>query len=331
MSTKARVADTLGSGCFRLVGHESASQYTRLMQPTRGRFAPSPTGPIHLGTARTALVAWLHARQTDGAFVLRVEDLDAPRVKPGAMEEMLADLRWLGLDWDEGPDVGGGLGPYVQSARLSLYEKAIRTLREEGYVYPCTCSRKEIASIASAPHGEDGVIYPGTCRHGATHPERAPSFRFRLDRAEGFVDGVHGPVAEGQGMGDFVVQRADGVFAYQLAVVVDDLAMGITHVVRGDDLLLSTPRQIAITRALGHAPLSYAHVPLVIGEDGQRLAKRHGSIAIQALREMHSPEHVVGKLAHSLGLQADDAPCSAASLIAHFSLARLSRTPFVWH
>lgn len=262
--------------------------------------------------------------------MLRVEDLDAPRVKPGAMEQMLADLRWLGLDWDEGPDVGGGLGPYVQSARLPLYEKAIRMLREDGYGYPCTCSRKEIASIASAPHGEDGVIYLGTCRHGATHPERAPSLRFRLDRTDGFVDGVHGPVAEGQGMGDFVVQRADGVFAYQLAVVVDDLAMGMTHVVRGDDLLLSTPRQIAITRALGHAPLSYAHVPLVIGEDGQRLAKRHGSIAIQALREMHSPEHIVGKLAHSLGLQPSDAPCSAASLIAHFSLSRLSHTPFVW-
>ncbi len=300
------------------------------MQPTRGRFAPSPTGPIHLGTARTALVAWLHARQAKGTFVLRVEDLDAPRVKPGAMEEMLADLRWLGLDWDEGPDVGGALGPYVQSARLPLYEKAMRVLREQGDVYPCTCSRKEIASIASAPHGEDGVVYPGTCRQGATHPERIPSLRFRLDQTEGFDDGVHGPLAEAQGMGDFVVQRADGVFAYQLAVVVDDLAMGITDVVRGDDLLLSTPRQIALTRALGHAPLHYAHVPLVMGEDGQRLAKRHGSIALQALRATHSADQIVGRLAHSLGLQARDVPCTAASLIAHFSLARLSRTPFVW-
>lgn len=300
------------------------------MQPTRGRFAPSPTGPIHLGTARTALVAWLHARQTQGAFVLRVEDLDAPRVKPGAMQEMLDDLRWLGLDWDEGPDVGGALGPYVQSARLPLYEKAMRVLREKGDVYPCTCSRKEIASIASAPHGEDGVIYPGTCRHGATHPERIPSLRFRLDETEGFVDAVHGSIARGQGAGDFVVQRADGVFAYQLAVVVDDLAMGITHVVRGDDLLLSTPRQIALTRALGHAPLHYAHVPLVMGEDGQRLAKRHGSIAIQALRTTHAAEQIVGRLAHSLGLQERDAPCTVASLITHFSFDRLSRTPFIW-
>ncbi len=300
------------------------------MSPTRGRFAPSPTGPIHLGTARTALVAWLHARSEEGAFVLRVEDLDAPRVKAGALEAMLEDLRWLGLDWDEGPDVGGDLGPYLQSARLPLYEKAIRALRERGFLYPCTCSRKEIAGVASAPHGEDGVVYPGLCREGPTHPERAASLRFRLEESEAFNDGVHGLVAAGQGPGDFVVQRADGVFAYQLAVVVDDLAMGITHVVRGDDLLLSTPRQIAITRALGASPLVYAHVPLVLGEDGQRLAKRHGSIAIQTLRATHAAEQVVGLLAHSLGLQESDAPCTARSLIPHFALERLTRHPFVW-
>jgi glutamyl-tRNA synthetase len=300
------------------------------MPVTRGRFAPSPTGPIHLGTARTALVAWLHARSTQGAFVLRVEDLDAPRVKAGALEAMLEDLRWLGLDWDEGPDIGGDSGPYLQSARLPLYEKAIRDLTAGGFLYPCTCSRKEIAGIASAPHGEDGPVYPGLCRKGPTHPERAASLRFRYEQSEGFVDGVHGSVAAGQGLGDFVVQRADGVFAYQLAVVVDDLAMGITHVVRGDDLLLSTPRQIALTRALGAAPLAYAHVPLVLGEDGQRLAKRHGSIAIQTLRGTHSSEQIVGLLAHSLGLQESDAPCTATSLVPRFSLQRLSRAPFVW-
>ena len=300
------------------------------MSLTRGRFAPSPTGPIHLGTARTALVAWLHARSTKGAFILRVEDLDTPRVRPGAREAMLEDLRWLGLDWDEGPDVGGPFGPYLQSERHARYEAAIHALRASGHLYPCTCSRKEIASIASAPHGEDGAVYPGLCRSGPTHPDRAPSLRFRLDRSEGFADGVHGAVSAGLGVGDFVVQRADGVFAYQLAVVVDDLAMGITDVVRGDDLLLSTPRQIALTRALGHEPLHYAHVPLVLGEDGERLAKRHGSIALQTLRERHSSEQIVGVLAHSLGLQESDAPCSAASLIPRFSLSRLARVPFVW-
>lgn len=300
------------------------------MSLTRGRFAPSPTGPIHLGTARTALVAWLHARSAGGTFVLRVEDLDAPRVKEGALEAMLNDLRWLGLDWDEGPAMPGSVGPYVQSERLPLYENAIRILKAGGFVYPCTCSRKEIASIASAPHGEDGVVYPGLCREGPTHPERAASLRFRFERSEGFFDEVHGAVAAGQGAGDFVVQRADGVFAYQLAVVVDDLAMGITHVVRGDDLLLSTPRQIAITRALGASPLQYAHIPLVLGTDGQRLAKRHGSIALESLRQTHSPEQIVGLLAHSLGLQERNEPCTAGSLIPRFSLARLSRSPLVW-
>ncbi len=294
----------------------------------RGRFAPSPTGPIHLGTARTALVAWLAARAAKGAFVLRVEDLDAPRVRPGALERMLEDLCWLGLDWDEGPDVGGPFGPYLQSERLALYDAAIARLESSGHLFRCTCSRKEIESIASAPHGEEGPLYPGTCRLAPSHPERPAALRFRLPGTEGFVDGVHGPIEAGLGAGDFVVRRADGVFAYQLAVVVDDLAMGITEVVRGDDLLLSTPRQLALIHALGGEAPRYAHVPLVLGPDGQRLAKRHGKVTVAEQRESGvSPEALVGRLACSLGLCSDDRPVRAEELLEGFALSRLSRAP----
>ena len=162
----------------------------------RGRFAPSPTGPIHLGTARTALVAWLRARSQGGILVLRMEDLDGPRVRPGAAEALLEDLRWLGLDWDEGPDVGGPCGPYTQSERRDHYERAFARLQSAGQLFPCTCSRKEIAEIASAPHGEE-ALYPGTCHRGPTHPDRAPAWRFRQRGAAAFVDLLAGPSPAG--------------------------------------------------------------------------------------------------------------------------------------
>lgn len=293
----------------------------------RGRFAPSPTGPIHLGTARTALLAWLAARAAGGVLVLRVEDLDAPRVKPGALEAMLDDLRWLGLDWDEGPDVGGACGPYLQSERRDRYDAAIERLERSGRLFRCTCSRKEIESVASAPHGEE-PIYPGTCRSGPTHPERAAAMRFRFDRADAraFVDGVHGEVGAGLGAGDFVVRRADGVHSYQLAVVVDDLAMEITDVVRGDDLLSSTPRQLALIDALGGEAPRYAHVPLVLGPDGQRLAKRHGRITVREQRDRGvRAESLVGRLARTLGLVDRDEPLTARELVAGFSLDRIAK------
>lgn len=297
------------------------------MPSYRGRFAPSPTGAAHLGTARTALVAWLRARQAGGSFVMRVEDLDGPRVVPGSAEGILADLRWLGLSWDEGPDVGGPLGPYLQSQCFDRYAAALERLRIAGHVYPCTCSRKEIAAIASAPDGEE-LVYPGTCRAGATHPERVPSFRFRFDAQPSFVDGVFGQRSF-PSCGDFILMRADGVFAYQLAVVLDDIAMGITEVVRGEDLLSSTPRQLALIAALGAEPPSYFHVPLVLDESGERLGKRHGSLALSALRESGwTPERVVGLLGKSLGLDCPE-EISAVDLVARFDPGRLRTEPTV--
>jgi len=295
----------------------------------RGRFAPSPTGLAHLGTARTALAAWLRARQQRGAFLMRIEDLDAPRVVAGATEAMLEDLRWLGLDWDEGPDVGGPFGPYVQSQRQAHYDAALAHLRARGRVYPCTCSRKEIASIATAPHGQEAV-YPGTCRSGPSHPERAPSWRFRLDRLPAFDDAIFGRIDDGA-RGDFVLARADGVVSYQLAVVVDDLAMGITEVMRGEDLLASTPRQIALAEALSGAAPRFFHVPLVLDASGERLGKRHGSLSLRALREAGAaPEALVARLGRSLGLPVPEDALPARALIARFDPAHLGREPARW-
>jgi glutamyl-tRNA synthetase len=284
---------------------------------------------LHLGIARTALVAWLRARRANGALILRIEDIDTPRVVAGSAESIMSDLRWLGLDWDEGPDVGGPHAPYLQSQRGALYEVAIERLRARGFVYPCTCSRKDIAGVASAPHGELGALYPGTCREHPSHPERAAALRFKqTGPAPGFADMLHGgypdPITD-----DFVLRRADGMFAYQLAVVVDDVAMGITEVVRGDDLLSSTPRQLSLYAALGARAPSFLHVPLLLGLDGSRLSKRHGAPAIAEYRAAGvSPERVLGFLAASLGLTdpTREPKIAAKELISRFDLRRLPLT-----
>ena len=306
----------------------------------RGRFAPSPTGPLHLGNARTALLSWLAARAGGGAYLMRVEDLDGPRVRPGMEARILEELRWLGIDWDEGPDVGGPVGPYRQSERRAGYARALDRLRAEERVYPCFCSRAEIAAAAQAPHGpsDEGPRYPGTCaalsaaEASRRAARRAPAWRLRVAPGPvAFEDGVHGPCAfdVAASVGDFVVARADGVAAYQLAVALDDAAMGVTDVVRGDDLLPSTARQLLLYAALGLAPPRFAHVPLVVGEDGERLAKRHGALSLGELRERGAdPRAVVALLAELSGLP----PGSTAAprdLVPGFELARIPRAPAV--
>lgn len=304
----------------------------------RGRFAPSPTGLLHLGNARTALLAWLQARAAGGAFVLRVEDLDPDRRRPDLIPAILNDLRWLGLDWDEGPDVGGPHPPYLQSERSVLYAEALARLG--GHVYECFCSRRDVALAAAAPHaGEEGPRYPGICR--ALMPAQAaarraagrrPALRFRVPEGPlPFTDLIHGPVAL-DGGGDFIVHRSDGVHAYQLAVVVDDAAMGISHVLRGDDLLGSTPRQILLYEALGLPVPAFAHVPLLLGPDGVRLAKRHGDTSLAGLRRRGArPEAIAGYLAHLSGLAPASARLQPRDLVAGFHLAGLPRTAALVH
>jgi len=275
----------------------------------RGRYAPSPTGDLHLGNLRTALLAWLFARSAGGQFVLRIEDLDQPRVRPGASERMLSDLRWLGLDWDEGPDIGGPYTPYTQSQRQEIYRSCLQRLVDNGLIYPCYCSRAEIARAASAPQEDEGSRYPGTCRHLTQEQRRKheannrrPSLRFRVDdeRIVSFTDVLAGPVEQHvqRALGDFIVCRSDGIFAYQFAVVVDDALMHINQVVRGADLLQSTPRQILLYEALGFPLPTFAHVPLLLDEHGKRFSKRIQSAGLEPLRSAGAtPAQVVGQLA----------------------------------
>lgn len=293
----------------------------------RGRYAPSPTGPLHLGNVRTALVAWLQTRRAGGTFVMRMEDLDRPRTVEGSAEQILDDLRWLGLDWDEGPDVGGRCGPYDQSERDSIYDAALARLDEAGLVFRCYCSRREIREASSAPHGRTSV-YPGTCRSLTPEEEEAvrlakddktPSWRFRVADVEvSFDDRVMGTQSQRliDEVGDFPVRRADGLYAYQLAVVVDDWLMGITDVVRGEDLVHSTPRQIALFEAFGAPVPSFWHVPLMADSEGNRMSKRHRSESLSELREAgETPDQVVGRLASSFGWVEPGAELSVGELL----------------
>jgi glutamyl-tRNA synthetase len=261
--------------------------------------------------------------------VLRVEDIDRPRVVAGAETRQLDDLRWLGLDWDEGPDVGGPAGPYRQSERGDRYEAALDALARRGLLYRCDCSRAEIGRVASAPHpGDDGPRYAGTCRELGMRErrwKRPPATRLRVPAGEVIVEDVlQGTVRQdvAAAVGDFVLRRGDGVFAYQLAVVVDDLAMGITEVVRGADLLSSTPRQVLLARLLGGTPPRYAHLPLVVDAGGERLAKRGGGVAVREQRDAGVvPGRLVEALARLLGLAAAD---SARAMVPRFELAVLA-------
>ncbi len=281
--------------------------------PTVGRLAPSPTGSLHVGNARTFLWAWLSARAAGGRVLLRIEDLDQPRAKPGVVEELVDDLRWLGFDWD---------GPAeVQSARRAHYARRFEELRPA--CYPCACRRADLA--ASAPNeGDAEPRYPGTCRGRAV--DAPVAWRLRVEPGiVGFDDFLAGPqrVDVAGGVGDFVVAKSPEQPAYQLAVVLDDLDQGVTEVVRGDDLVPSTGRQILVHRALGAAPPRYGHVPLVVGPDGRRLAKRHGDARIRSLRERGvAPERIVEALARWSGLPARGTP---RELVAAWDPARMPR------
>ncbi len=313
-------------------------------RPLRGRLAPSPTGRLHLGNAWAFLLAWLAARRAGGRVVLRLEDIDPERSRQDHAEEILRDLRWLGLDWDEGPDVGGPCGPYAQSLRLTRYAAAIEALTRAGRVYPCFCTRRELRELASAPHavrtGDGSTAYPGTCRE-LTPEQRAelerqgrtPALRLRCDNISlAFHDRVAGPQRMGLAEcgGDFALRRSDGVYAYQLAVVLDDLAMGVTQVVRGDDILTSTPRQMFLYQLLGAEPPEYAHLPLLLDEQGERLAKRHQALSLAELREAGiSAQAIVGYLAWRAGLQDASRPCPAQGLAPGFSFDRLPSAPVV--
>jgi len=276
----------------------------------RGRFAPSPTGDLHLGSVATAVVAWLSARAAGGRLVLRVEDIDTPRVVTGSEARQLDDLRWLGLDWDEGPDVGGPAGPHRQSERSARYEDALSRLAARDLLYRCDCSRAEIAAVASAPHaGEEGPRYPGTCRDLGMRErawKRPPAIRLRVREGTITVDDLlQGRLVQdvAREVGDFVLKRGDGVYAYQLACVVDDLAMDVTEVVRGVDLLGSTPRQVLLAELLGGRAPIFAHVPLVVAADGARLAKRAPGVTVRDHREAgRQPGDVIALVAQMLGL-----------------------------
>jgi glutamyl-tRNA synthetase len=296
----------------------------------RGRLAPSPTGAQHVGNARTYLIAWLSARSRNSELALRIEDIDSPRIKAGATEAILIDLRWLGLDWDG--------EPIVQSQRVARYQEALAALQERDLVYPCTCSRSDVAQAASAPHEtHEGPAYPGTCASrrasdAASLNGRPFSWRFRITHSPGFDDGSRGPtrIDLRSAGGDFVVWKADGTPAYQLAVVVDDADMGITEVIRGDDLIPSTPRQLLLYEALELRPPQFVHVPLVVGPDGRRLAKRHGDTRISALREAGvRPESLLGLLAWSCGWLSSPDPITARELIPLFRLETIPPAPFV--
>lgn len=299
----------------------------------RGRYAPSPTGYLHLGNARTALIAWLKARSSNSAFVLRLEDLDRARCKAEYSRANLAELSYLGLDWDEGPDIAGPYGPYIQSRRDSFYQEALKQLGNTGKLFECYLSRKDLSDLASAPHGHLG-------RYGKRErqlneklkaqkqPEKTPSLRFRVDTPQvAFTDGFMGK--QGFEVGDFIVYRADGEWAYQLAVVVDDSHMAIEEVVRGSDLLESSSAQILLYQALKLQAPAFFHVPLLYDETGTRMAKRKGSLTLSHLRAKGiSAEKVLGFLAFSLGLSPVLTALSLSELLEDFSTTKLAKEPF---
>ena len=316
-----------------------------------GRLAPSPTGALHLGNVRTFMIAWLRARNQGGKVIFRMEDLDHPKDKPGAAAQAVEDLKWLGFDWDE---------EYVQSERKAIYREALESLRAQGLVYPCVCSRKDVEAAQSAPHAGEQMYYPGTCRgrfknwaeakdfldgtsdSRSSSASRMPCWRFRVSENTivSFDDVFAGHYEQdvSEVLGDFPLARDEFGAGYTLACTVDDLLMGVTEVVRGDDLLAATPAQILLAEALrGCRTLDlrretpkYCHVPLVVGRDGKRLAKRHGDTRIATYREQgKSPEEILGFLAASSGWAEKGESVSLCDLLTRFDLGTIPHSPFM--
>lgn len=309
--------------------------------PVVGRFAPSPTGRMHLGNVYTALISWLAARSAGGRWILRIEDLDPQRSRTEYARQIEDDLHWLGLDWDEGGlDDRGPHGPYSQSRRSHLYENALARLRATGLTYPCRCTRADL-NASSAPHASDGRrIYPGTCRPAAVPPfqavepgtDRPAATRLYVpDTPVAFTDAVFGPqtVDLARECGDFVLRRADGAWAYQLAVVVDDADMEVSQIVRGADLLASAAQQDYLRQILGLPPVQYAHLPLVCNAGGRRLSKRDPDLDMAHLRRDRTPQQIIGLAARLAGLNPAGRSVRPADLLADFSFSRIQATPTV--
>lgn len=312
-------------------------------KPPVGRLAPSPTGALHLGNARTFLIAWLNIRSKGGRLILRMEDLDHPKNKPGADKQALDDLRWLGFDWDEGPDIGGPNSPYVQTERIDSYRQAISKLADNNLAYPCICTRRDIDAGQSAPHEGEMLHYPGTCKgRFKSYSEarqfasgRLPAWRFNVGNSEPiqindlFAGKYEQDVAKY--CGDFVLARDENGAGYMLASVLDDAAMGVTEIVRGDDLLPATPAQILVAKALKLPIPNYIHVPLVVGTDGKRLAKRHGDTRISSYREAGiKPEEIIGALASSCGWAEEKEQLTLQELLPRYNLHTIPHKPLVW-
>lgn len=296
----------------------------------KGRFAPSPTGRMHLGNVYAALLSWLSAKSQNGAWVLRIEDIDPQRSRQEYADQLMADLEWLGLTWDE--------GPFYQSQRGPIYEEYLEKLHSLGLTYPCYCTRADIMAT-QAPHESDGrIVYKGTCRNLVRGEElfrdapreqarrgvrsKSPATRLIVpDEEISFVDNHYGEnrINLATHCGDFILRRSDGAWAYQLAVVIDDALMGVTEVVRGRDLLLSVPQQIYLHRLLGFTPPSFCHLPLLCNQEGQRLCKRDKSLDLGELRKTHTPHQLIGLLAHYSGIIPQPEPASPQDLIQAFS------------
>lgn len=297
------------------------------MSTPTGRFAPTPSGRLHLGNILCAMLAYLSVRSKGGRFLLRIEDVDVPRCPRRLAQQAIDDLQWLGFTWDE--------APMYQSDRTEIYREALERLAAQGHVYPCFCTRAQLMSLAAPNLGDTQVVYQRTC--ASLTPEeaaeraktRAPAMRLRVPEEDvAFTDGLFGPQQENlaRDCGDFILRRSDGLYGYQLAVVVDDALQGVTEVVRGRDILSATPRQLYLQRLLGYEQPAYIHIPLLMDSQGRRLAKRDKDLDLTALSQRFTPEEILGRLAFSAGLLEEPRPVTLEGLIASFDWEKIRRS-----